>query len=428
VAISLASTVLAWLDTRLVAVTGLSSTTGRLRTGGHRFTLAREPLPQMDGDAFADVEALQPGMRNKAAGEAYWEATTVVRVAYYRGGGDAAGGDRQSVMRDGLGDSMRIADACELVTAYDTANTGVSRVTYMGSHRAATFKHGEIWETRLLVRWRSDTIPAEQGVTVAQIAGAGAITWGGSGVLTPVGVLAGAGSITWGGSGTLRSIPPGAPLLWYDAQDINLLSNAGIADGDPIGTWKNKGVLGAIGDEIQATAGARPLFRRVATPGKINNLSAVEGDTARFMTTAAIGPFSQPLVIGIVFRPTDLATYVWYSGSAAAQCEMYFTAAANLVMAAGADSNVGLNVAAVTWQSWNGTYNGASSFGRLDGAQGVTRTFGSGGLSGFTLFAEGASGGFKAKGMIAEAIVCNDGTTGAQLETYFAAKYGVTPQ
>lgn len=151
------STVLAQFDVNLALVASASSTTGTLRPAGHRFTLEREPLPVHDGDYFLDVEAVSPGMRNRVAGEAYWEATVVVRVAYSRGGGDAAAGDRQSVMRDGLGDAMRLSDVVENPSTYDSSNTGISEVRYLGATRAATFKRGEIWETRFLARWRSDS-------------------------------------------------------------------------------------------------------------------------------------------------------------------------------------------------------------------------------------------------------------------------------
>src|SRR6266446_5458351 len=92
-----------------------------------------------------------------------------------------------------------------------------------------------------------------------------------------------------GGSARYPSdlIPPGAAVLWYDAQDINLLGNVGINDADPIGTWKNKGSLGSAADLLQASAPNRPLFRKIAAVGKINNLSALEGDGARFMASSA---------------------------------------------------------------------------------------------------------------------------------------------
>lgn len=151
------STVLAQFDANLALVTGASSTTGTLQAAGHRFILEKEPLPQSDGDYFVDVESITPGMRDRAVGEAYWQATVVVRVGYYRGGGDAAGGDRQSVMRDAASDAMRLADVVENPVNYSSSTTGISEVRYQSAQRAATFDRGEIWETRFLVRWRSDS-------------------------------------------------------------------------------------------------------------------------------------------------------------------------------------------------------------------------------------------------------------------------------
>jgi hypothetical protein len=151
------STVLAQFDVNLALVTGASSSSGTLTPAGHRFTLEKEPLPQMDGDYFLDVEAIAPGQRRRAVGEAYWEATVIVRVGYYRGGGDAAGGDRQSVMRNAASDAMRLSDVVENPANYDSTNTGISEVRYVSAQRAATFNRGEIWETRFSVRWRSDS-------------------------------------------------------------------------------------------------------------------------------------------------------------------------------------------------------------------------------------------------------------------------------
>lgn len=150
------SGVLARFDASLALVTAGTSTTGGA-SPACRFTLEKEPLPLMDGRYFLDVEEIHPGPRNRSIGEAYWEMTVVMRVAYQRGGGDAAGGDRQSVMRDGLGDSRRFADVVENPTNYDSPTTGISEIRYLGAVRAATFKRGEIWETRFFVRWRSDS-------------------------------------------------------------------------------------------------------------------------------------------------------------------------------------------------------------------------------------------------------------------------------
>jgi len=153
------SAVLTQIDARLAAVMSASSTDGGLRSGC-RFTLDKEPLSKMDGDYFTDVEAITPVMRNRAIGEAYWEATIVIRVAYQRGGGDAGGGDRQSVMRDALGDGQRFSDVLERPDSYAWPTSGISEVRYQGCTRAATFRRGEIWETRFLVRWRSDSFTA----------------------------------------------------------------------------------------------------------------------------------------------------------------------------------------------------------------------------------------------------------------------------
>lgn len=62
--------------------------------------------------------------------------------------------------------------------------------------------------------------------------------------------------------GNLASLP-----FWIDGFDINLASNAGIANNDPIGTWKNKGTQGAANDVVQAAGASKPIFKTAAING-----------------------------------------------------------------------------------------------------------------------------------------------------------------
>ena len=217
--------------------------------------------------------------------------------------------------------------------------------------------------------------------------------------------------------------------MWFDAQNVDGLNNSTMIDGQQVGTWVNLGSAGAGGNAVQATAGLRPLFRLVATAGKINNKSAVQGDGTQFLQSAGITAVNQPLVVAAVWRSTSIASLVGLLDSNGGRDMISMTAgtgALNMYAGTGPVST-GLTLANTTWEVLVATFNGASSFLRMNGVQGSTISVGALTNTGSNLFS--ASGGTSiAAGFIEEALYYSDGTTPAQIEAYLTAKIGATPQ
>lgn len=224
-------------------------------------------------------------------------------------------------------------------------------------------------------------------------------------------------------------VPPGTPFLWFDGQDINLLGNAGILDADPVGTWKNKGSLGSAGDIVQGTAGTRPIFRKIAAAGKINNLSAVEGDGTRFINGSAFTALVQPVLLAVVFKVTDLTvTHTVFDGGGATSNLSIISGTGAVQLFSGAAGLPGQTIPAATWETCVALFSGAASWSRLNGAQSANINAGTNQSTSASLF-DIASGTIM-KGMIEEFLLWNGGTlpSGADIEAYLNAKTGVTPQ
>lgn len=219
----------------------------------------------------------------------------------------------------------------------------------------------------------------------------------------------------------------------YDASNINGLNNAGIADGAAIGTWKNVaptvpgGVsLGSGADLIQATAGAKPIYRATGGP---NGTAALEGDGARDMASAAFTAFGQPMQLVVVFQPTDIAaTYVWFSGNTGAAPELATTNVGRLSAYGGAGYlySANSNVGAGQWHETVSYLNSTASQGDADGGLSPVGDAGISTCDGFTAFSE--AGSFKAKGKLALVIVYwGVQVSFGEIDRYLAARFGRIP-
>lgn len=125
-----------------------------------------------------------------------------------------------------------------------------------------------------------------------------------------------------GGLNRPASAAPTAPanltalVFWVDPFDINLLGNAGIANNDPIGTWKNKGTSGASGDWLQAGGAFKPLFQAsginghpsiLSATGKVmaSSVSPVASEAARHIFVVTIIPAT---TTGNIYRSRSAGT------------------------------------------------------------------------------------------------------------------------
>lgn len=152
----LPSAVLAQFHTNLALITGASSIDGKLVPSDYRFPLDKEPDSALDGRYFVDVLAIDPHLRVYGTGENITAGTIAVNVAYHRGGGTAAGGDRETTLRHAGDDAMRIGDVLDLPANYFAQTSGLREIRYQGSRRVLDLPRGEIWQTTFWAQWRSD--------------------------------------------------------------------------------------------------------------------------------------------------------------------------------------------------------------------------------------------------------------------------------
>jgi hypothetical protein len=225
--------------------------------------------------------------------------------------------------------------------------------------------------------------------------------------------------------------PPGSPLLWFDGQDVDGLGNANAAliDGQQIGTWVNKGSLGAAANAVQATAGIRPLFRKIAVPGKIGNLSALEGDGTKQLASALFASQVQPITWAIVVRCTGAGSQIFFSGPGGGHAhQLYVTGGTSLNAFAGTNAVTGQVIVANTFHQLGMVGNGAATTGDKDGVSVGPFAGGANDITGVSLFADTTPASFMT-GFIAEVAAWQGAApTLAARTAYFTAKFGALPQ
>jgi hypothetical protein len=232
------------------------------------------------------------------------------------------------------------------------------------------------------------------------------------------------GRITIGGGIS----PPGAPVLFFDAQNTDGTNNSSLVDGQQIATWKNLGSLGAAGNIAQGTAGVRPFYRLVAAAGKINNKSAIESTGTHWMVGSAFTGLTQPTMVAIVWKSSSLAaTATLFDGALGGNVSVLNTTGA-LQGFSGAGYLPGQSIVVNTWNVNIMTFNPSpNSQNRLNGANGASSNAGGTLVTNAALFA--LTGGTTIlNGMIEEVIIYTDATTPAQVEAYVATKLGAMPQ
>ncbi|HET6283881.1 MAG TPA: hypothetical protein VFH73_23200, partial [Polyangia bacterium] len=222
----------------------------------------------------------------------------------------------------------------------------------------------------------------------------------------------------------------GPLLAWHDMQNINLLANVGINDADPIGTIKNAATTGATYDLIQAAAGKRSLFRKVADGTKINGLSAIESvGGGKHYQSNAFTLVAQPITWMWVFRNTATGTQVIASGGAANTNQTHSQVTA-INMFAGTTQAPALNITANIWQTLIVRYDGAAATATLNGA--TVSGFGNVGALGIDqigmLWNPAESAGADFIGFMAEQAIWTGNPSVAAIIAYANAKYGANPQ
>lgn len=216
-----------------------------------------------------------------------------------------------------------------------------------------------------------------------------------------------------------------APLIYYDAQDTNLKRNWGVTDGGTILTHKNKGSLGTAADLSQATSGSRWIFRKVAVAGKLKNLSALQNDGVRKMSTSSFTTITQPFLLFWVARTTGSGNNVIYGGTS---CEAY-TATLTPQFYCGVFGGGTGAIVANTFHSFYQLGNGASSATKLDGS-GATLNLGTNTISQLVIGSDGGSTfmtGYLESFLVYGGATSNHPTS-ATLLAWVTSKIGATPQ
>jgi hypothetical protein len=230
-----------------------------------------------------------------------------------------------------------------------------------------------------------------------------------------------------GGHRTL--LPPShldgsAPLIWYDTQDVTLKRNFGVLDAAALLTLKNKGTIGSAADTTQATTGIRWVFRKIAVAGKMNNLSALQNDGTRKMSSSAFTAIPQPNIIATFMRCAASGSETLNNTSGT---QTYF-AGANISVYAGNFAGSGV-VVANTFHMLAVTFNGSPSQVSVDGTTTAAGNLGTNSHTSVTLGTDGASSyltGFFLEQMVYAG--AGNLPSIASLNAYGALKFGALPQ
>ena len=105
-----------------------------------------------------DIEPAEQQRQVQATPENVRRLRVVVRVAYFRGGGDAggvSGGDRRSVNQRASRDMFELATALEVPEQYGSGTTGVRRVMFEDFARTVDGKRSEVWDLRMIAEWEA---------------------------------------------------------------------------------------------------------------------------------------------------------------------------------------------------------------------------------------------------------------------------------
>lgn len=228
-------------------------------------------------------------------------------------------------------------------------------------------------------------------------------------------ILTGLGSVS----------PPGSPVFWFDAQNIDGTANSSLVDGQALGTWINGGSTGAGGNAVQATGGLRPTFKKVASAGKLNNLSSVLFTPTQWMQTANTATFAQPNVICVITKIAAASTIV--DGNDAVNRNDILSSAGTWQQFAGtALYNSTLASGVGTYHVLRSLYNTTSSTIRANKVTSTPGTSpGAASIDGISLGVAGDATS-PLNGEIVEVVVYGAGTAPADalLDAYFDAKYG----
>lgn len=127
------------------------------RKSSYRFRFDREPEGGRDGMFRVEVPSVDPVRADWATGQRVWNLGTLsVQLAYFRGGGDAGGGDRKSVGKRALDDIDIVISTLQDPDGYVAATTKIRAVRFNSFAKASDLPRSEIWEVKFDVEFESE--------------------------------------------------------------------------------------------------------------------------------------------------------------------------------------------------------------------------------------------------------------------------------
>lgn len=233
------------------------------------------------------------------------------------------------------------------------------------------------------------------------------------------------------GTDDVTPMPPGSPINWYDAQDVDGFLNLSAADGVGLSAWTDKGSRAQ--NLTQITVGSRPTWKRVAARGKLEQSSGVtfngtSNDMISMAAPAVIGDFT----VAVVYETTTVAvgTRVMIDAvdaiSSPFRISMYLASATQNVMSSSTAGHTSFVVA--------GQYNAGSAYANnglgatlndLNGVQvAETLTLTANAAWGLRLGSQRGGGSSFFSGNILEVLVWDSKIPLSSIDAYFVAKYG----
>lgn len=219
--------------------------------------------------------------------------------------------------------------------------------------------------------------------------------------------------------------------LWLDASDATTLfqDSAGTtpatANNDVIGRWADKS--GNSKHATQATTASKPLLKTETLNGRSTLYWAGTDD---FLSTATLGPITQPNTVFVVAKGTGTGNQVIVDGDGDGTTRhqlLYRTTTGYLQQFAGNIINATTDLRGA-FKVFSAVFNGASSSARVNGAAHLTGNPGAQAFGAVYIGRDGAAGGALLIGNIAEIIVYDallDAGQIAQVESYLNAKWSV---
>lgn len=236
------------------------------------------------------------------------------------------------------------------------------------------------------------------------------------------------GANVGGSAPIVAPVPAGSPLVWYDVLDMNGSSNLGLVDGASIAAYKNKGTLGSAWDCTTGSA-TLPKFKKIGTPGAVNNLPMLSFDGTQWIATAVNAAQATTFTIAALFLATDLAAARFViDGGTGGRAGWDVEQTTGLITLTGSGVfTTNKSIAAQTYNLVVANYAPATSSLRLNGSTSNSGNPIPAGLTGVTLGGF-IGGGALWKGLMGDVLVYADGTSNAAIESYYVGKFGATPQ